>query len=127
LRKIKVRAWDKNYKRMIFDIQNSYDGVGPEEPFDNFGSALNNENWYIVEEYVGINDIEDNAIYEGDIVDVAEYKGDFSGTGVVSFKNGGFYIKFIDDLRGNNIKPIGDVKVWVVGNIHENKIKFNVE
>ena len=67
---IKFRAWDKEEKQMIYDVQNTYDygccnGEGAIE--ESFKNVLEDNNRYEVMQFVNLHDIENKELYTGDI------------------------------------------------------------
>ena len=66
MREIKFRAWNKVGKYYVNNVQDAYDGAGPNGPFDSFGDALDYDN-YVVEQFTGLYDKNGREIYEGDI------------------------------------------------------------
>ena len=66
---IKFRAWDKEEKEMIYDVQNTYDftcnGSGAMEP--SLKDVLEDKDRYEVMQFVNLHDFEDKELYTGDI------------------------------------------------------------
>jgi uncharacterized phage protein (TIGR01671 family) len=131
-REIKFRAWDKTIKKMFYNIQELYDGMGDITDRDgndldiyessisqSFDCALNNKDM-IVEQYTGLKDKNGKEIYEGDII-TAAYVG--SSIGRVVYHKGSFKINF----NVNNEPYVlleqyaerNNFKVEVIGNIYE--------
>jgi len=106
-REIKFRAWHKEKKVMIDNIQDTYDGLlfGPKDEdgygtvsiYDvdlrlssSFGNFLENDDVEVMQ-YTGIQDKKGQQIYEKDIVNVDFGKDDDDNyTGQVSFDYGKF-------------------------------------
>lgn len=115
-REIKFRAWDKEEKKMFYDVQNAYDS----EPvwYGGFGEFLGDQS-YEVMQYTGLKDKNGKEIYEGDIV-----KAIISG--------GTTKVEYVNDLAGFNpwansivyagrqsfINPSEEIEV--IGNIYSN-------
>ena len=125
MREIKFRAWDKvdgiwcNYK--------IYDGTV-------YLMDINTGVWYEryedfdLMQYIGLKDINNVEIYEGDIVKLYKEKGNFKDAGVVKFdkSRASFVLETQDDDYGYfsyNISYYNYNKVYykVIGNIYENK------
>lgn len=74
---IKFRAWDKEEKEMIYDVQNTYDftcnGSGAMEP--SFKDVLEDKDRYEVMQFVNLHDFEDKELYTGDISRDKKRKG----------------------------------------------------
>lgn len=149
MRTIKFRAWSKRNGFYINDVQDAYCGTGPEEPFDCFGDALNDDN-YDVEQFTGLKDIENVKIYENDIVEFdcqewpAGYYREVLYTGVIEFKDSAFILRVKETpklLGGDVAEAMSDSDIsgyedfeqsrfWlhelendsltVIGNVHEN-------
>lgn len=115
MREIKFRVWDKYWKKMIYDIQNTF-----EENYtlgiDYFGQYLNNDKFEVMQ-YTGLKDCYGHDIYEGDILT------NISSTVllIIIFENGCFKAK----PYNSSIKPFilhtPMTSLGVVGNIYENK------
>jgi uncharacterized phage protein (TIGR01671 family) len=73
MREIKFRAWDKENKQMIYDVQDNYDGFyfyGGKECWGGcncFGDIIKRK--IPVMQYTGLKDKNRKEIYEGDIVE----------------------------------------------------------
>ena len=67
--KIKFRAWDKEEKEMIYDVQNTYDytcnGSGAMEP--SFKDVLEDKDRYEVMQFVNLCDFDGKELYTCDI------------------------------------------------------------
>jgi len=121
-REIKFRAWIAETKQKAKDFENHYDI-----------SELNND-FFIVNQFTGLKDINRIEIYEGDIIrewieDLVLQENGFWWYGIVAFKNGQWkvlqsdfnYIDF-DDMS----KLYEDFEfLEVVGNIYESPELLN--
>ncbi len=115
MREIKFRAWDKENKAMEYDLFGLWgayclkDGklMEIEGPM---GEDWSEETDDVLMQYIGIKDSKGTEIYEGDIVESADFD-----PSVVSFRLGSYYF---DDLCITDAFS----HEWVVmGNIHKNK------
>lgn len=132
-KKIKFRAWDKEQREMIYDVQNTYDftcnGSGAMEP--SFQDVLKNKDRYDVMQFVNLCDFDENELYVGDISQ--DQKGEKF---VVYYSDGGFCICLAKEWNWatlNNVSPtqfrgLSDMNCggWfldkhrIIGNIYEN-------
>ena len=132
--RFRFRAWDKKNKRMLYNIQEAYDGGCVEDEKGNdvetcyvdcFSSFFpyddNDKNEeFIVEQCTGLKDKNGRLIYENDVVSCG-----FPDIGCVKWKNGGFWVS-----GGNYIMPwhFFIANKWeVLGNIHENPELLEVQ
>ena len=123
MRDIKFRAWDKDERKMIYEVEKTYDdtcrGKGVYEAC--FGDVLESDR-YEVMQFTGLHDGKFKEVYEGDIVTVLpRFKGR-TYTGPIVFKGGafvaeGFYFPHHDDPT--DVWEAGEY-VEVIGNIYEN-------
>lgn len=116
MRQIKFRAWDKEEKFMLQDIQSMYDGsCNHKETEERYGwiscfdSFIDDDN-YVVMQYTGVKDKNGTEIYEGDIVS----NGVFLAT-----------VEYLANLAGHypfscELKSIYPDECEVIGNIYEN-------
>lgn len=100
--KIKFRAWDKDEKEMIYDVQNTYDyhcsGQGALE--ESFGSVLSDRR-YIVMQYANLTDSCGTELYDGDI------SVDDQGRDWVTFTTrGGFGTCRVSEYIKSNGNPV---------------------
>ena len=120
-REILFRAWDKENKKMLFNVQYIYDSK-----CDSFGDMLDNQD-YIITQFTGLKDEEGTKIFEGDIV-----KHDNGKNYEVKF---GFYVNEVNceytvecygwhigkDNEFEDFEQIHNSnKIKVIGNIFEN-------
>ena len=122
MREIKFRCWDKvdgiwcNYK--------IYDGTV-------YLMDINTGVWYEryedfdLMQYIGLKDMNNIEIYEGDIVKLSKENSDFKEIGIVKFdeNKASYVLETQDDDISYNISYYNYHKVHyrVIGNIYENK------
>ena len=121
MRKIKFRAWDKEYSCMIYDICvgvcRGQDIVLEEIPgyeFNEWGERKN----CIPLEYTGLKDKNDKEIYESDIVKSHGIHGEYVGE--IVWERRGFKIRVMDIVDNIYSEEI----LEVIGNIYENSELF---
>lgn len=85
-RAIEFRTWDKQRKKMFYDIQDQYDGYPHQLVPSSFGECLEDNDFKIMQ-YIGLKDKHGKKIFEGDRVEC--YHRSFNKTGEVG-----------DELRG---------------------------
>ena len=102
---MKYRIWDKAEKwynkSLIITQQGKVYSVM-------FNQLVEVEQNYIIEQYTGINDVDGNEIYEGDIVDTK------SKHGIVNIDD--LHLFFYWFMEG----VYQDDKIKIIGNIHDN-------
>jgi uncharacterized phage protein (TIGR01671 family) len=109
-RVIKFRAWDKEEKKMYFDVQNNYDNIREQTCFQD-----NNLEFM---QFTGLHDKNGKEIYEGDIVKMGTDKDMKFYISVIVYEAPEFLCK-----NGKNLNTL--FRNWeygyeVIGNIHEN-------
>ena len=145
-REIKFRAWDKEEKFMLQDIQSMYDGsCNHKETEERYGwiscfdSFIDNDN-YVVMQYTGLTDKNGTEIYEGDILKMHQFL--FDGNeyeketiGVIKWGEYGWLLSQIDGKEVNeymgykngegetyliHFYGLHEESFEVIGNIYEN-------
>lgn len=130
MREIKFRAWDKEEKFMLQDIQSMYDGsCNHKETEERYGwiscfdSFIDNDN-YVVMQYTGLKDKNGTEIYEGDIIGFEDYTSTESGyweqqcTGVVEWCDETVSFEVSNRLSAESYEVLDEC--LVIGNIYEN-------
>lgn len=115
----KLRAWDIGLKR----FRNEYDwtidpqtGTAHSLHCTEDGWLIQNEAFYTIERYIGLKDINDQEIYEGDIVRIKDNKTGRTFTGEVIFNNASFCVESDIAIHYRWI----DYQITKLGNKHEN-------
>ena len=144
MREIKFRAFYKGdveewesegNARMIYDIQDAYDGTGFDDPEGGFGwvscfSDFMMDEKISVMQYTGLKDKNGTEIYEGDVVEVIHEDG-FKTIGQVvwgldSHRYGNYPAFTIPEFESDlnsfaEIYDSGYYEIEVIGNIYEHK------
>lgn len=131
MREIKVRAWHKPYKQMCqveslrFDGNGVYTAVLIDEPF--YDRKLVEADEIVIEQYTGLKDKNDKAIYENDIIFQKPLgKNSIGWAGKIIFKQGAFMAevyergKIVMYLFLSDFNP--EKTCEVIGNIHETNV-----
>ena len=128
----KFRAWDKDKKWMVYDVQDAYDGLWSERNSDEINDyysyvctfqSFTDEERFNFMQYTGLNDKNGKEIYEGDIV-----KDSNSRVAYVTFlqqEMGYVLVYHNNDTRLLGHRNTGssydiDFNIEVIGNIYEN-------
>lgn len=134
-REIKFRAWDKDEKCMIYNVQDTYDyKCGNDGALaESFKEVLEDKNRYDVMEFIGLPSIKGEDIYEGDIVrrrsytDYDAYANVSEIRGVVEFRDYAWCIVQRSEDERDYVTPLfmeaefGLVReIEILGNIYEN-------
>ena len=122
MRQIRFRAWDKELKKMLPNIQEYYDNLGwdfyPTGQPNCFGDFLNNDS-FVVMQFTGSFDKDGKEIYSGDIIKRAN-----KFTGVVTFDKCGFRVQWEKDAtfydHPRHLDEYLPSNIEVIGNSHEN-------
>jgi uncharacterized phage protein (TIGR01671 family) len=112
-REIKFRAWDKEEKKM-HQIQKISFKTGKILPYG-WNIEYSGADFELMQ-YIGLKDINNKEIYEGDYVKVFDVATGINSEGYVTFDRGSFYIT---DECYSRYRWI-DYQVEVIGNIYEN-------
>lgn len=129
MREIKFRAWDKEEKTMIYDVEKTYDygckGYGALET--SFGDLLENEKFEVMQ-FTGLYDKNGKEIYEGDIIEKNGWEGEYYK---VVYRDGCFYADALfprlpPPLRNKYLK-LDEHQFYVSGNVHDNSSLLEVK
>ena len=130
----KFRAWDKDKKWMVYDVQDAYDGLWSERNSDEINDyysyvstfqSFTDEEDFIFMQYTGLLDKNGVEIYEGDILEVEKnedgtYKGTINGKTFFDRFQG-----YSSKIKVDGVHDINNIRYWnnhigVIGNIYEN-------
>lgn len=128
MRELKIRAWYKPYKQVCqveslrFDGNGVYTAVLIDEPF--YDRKLVEADEIVIEQFTELKDKNGTEIYEGDIVSVRDSPvavEDEKGVCYVAWSSvlAGFILKGSDAYKFDE-QSLSDLKLIVIGNIHEN-------
>ena len=118
-REIKFRAWDKENKKMKYNITGIEYGNGD----GNINGIFIDGDIHEIEkielmQYTGLHDKNGKEIWENDIVEITR-EGIYE-KGIIIFKNGCFFIKSKENLLALYNCELNNYKVKVIGNITDN-------
>ena len=111
---IKFRVWDKLSERMIYPHSDNQQHfiIDLNGRFHNLQNGSGGDD-YVIQQYTGLNDSNDDSIYEGDIVQYSN--GDVIRIGYIEFMSGIFFLNYNDEtdeelgyLLVSNLKVIGN-------------------
>ena len=115
----KFRIYHKEWNEMLHSIE--YEGEQPKREWIPFEfpigfSHYKSEGLSEMMQFIGLTDVNDNEIYEGDILKVTDNLSGREFVGYVTFLNASFLIKseFATHYRWQ------DYKTEIIGNIHQN-------
>ena len=127
----KFRAWDKENKRMWWNVQNAYDTLGNHHTEDqnmeneemadvffpsNFGEVLESEN-LVVMQFTGLKDKNGKEIFCGDILAGTDH----SKSGEVKWNESeARYKLYIPQEKSFGLEYAHARLIEIIGNIHEN-------
>lgn len=114
MREIKFRAWDKKRERMVMYLSNAH-----------FFSLTEEDNNYIIMQYVGLKDINGKEIYEGDIIELETGGGEEKNIAPVIYdqKRSKFLLENKIGYHGRwciSQEIISICNYKVIGTIHDN-------
>lgn len=124
MRDIRFRVWDKELKKMRYDVEYIYNDV--ETICASFGGVLEDTERFNVMQYTGIKDIYSNRVFESDIVKITLTQGDETRIGEVTYYEDNACF-LVETTKGDYFTFMSeDIKsVEVLGNIYQNKELLN--
>lgn len=139
MKDIKFRAFHKPTSKKMFDVVQidftnkivfSYERIHNTSKYSYFDTVSYNFSDCELMQYTGLTDCEGKEIFEGDIVEVEfddYYSNDFftidEGSifiGKIIFESFGYYIEFDDTYMSINDINTFNIKIKILGNIHQN-------
>ena len=126
MREIKFRVWDKLSERMIYHHNDNQQHfiIDLNGQFHNLQNGSGGDD-YVIQQYTGLNDSNDDPIYEGDILKISYgAMGDVIGQVLYEADHGGYIFQWkrIRKGRGQDYKNLNcDVafESVIIGNIFE--------
>lgn len=134
--RFRFRAWDKNEKKMFYDVQDSYDymgfGDGKALPVMHFGEIVSNNSDYVLMQSTGLTDEEGSELFEHDIVECEEKTNVGRRTGryvLCYFEEAsewvlvdvdGFTLAGYTHHTAESLNAFGAETLLKVGNVYEN-------
>ena len=110
MREIKFRAWDKDNKEMLYELDNKGYHEDLMKPFDN----LDTKSYYEIMQFTGLFDKNGKEIYEGDIVGLSiQLKTRVKKLNVI--------VEWKKELAGFVPRTLYKKHWEILGNVYENK------
>ena len=129
-RQLKFRVWDKLAERMIYPHNDNQQHfiIDLNGRFHNLQNGSGGDD-YVIQQYTGLNDSNDNPIYEGDILkNHYDVGNNIIGQVLYESDHGGFIFQWKRKGRGQDYKNLNcDVafESVIVGNIFEQSELLN--
>ena len=128
MRPIKFRAWNKEIKRMVYDIQKEYDTIAglvyegtDEEPGESCFNGYLIDEKYEVMQFTGLLDKNGKEIYAGDILEGGEPIDGEPRRGVIEWATTNYTAHYNFGILPSHIY------CKIIGNIYENSNLSEVE
>ncbi len=124
-RQLKFRVWDKLAERMIYPHNDNQQHfiIDLNGQFHNLQNGSGGDD-YVIQQYTGLNDSNDDSIYEGDIlINHYDVGNNIIGQVLYESDHGGYIFQWKRKGRGQDYKNLNcDVafESVIVGNIFEN-------
>lgn len=118
MRELRFRVWDKMENRFIYPDK-GYKGhfmLTLDGRFQNFQNGSGGDD-YVIQQFTGVKDKNDNEIYEGDILLYGEFQKEI---GTVEFFAGSFRVTWKDEEIDDELGGMFINQMEVIGNIFEN-------
>ena len=124
----KFRAWDKRFSEFVEDFFVSEDGKIYEKTKDTcYGFAISRKtsDKIILMQSTGLKDINDQEIFEGDIVQFEDCYAEsdflYINKGIIEWSQGSFTVTNRDSVEMEDLLDGEILDVTIIGNIYENK------